>query len=1017
MYAAGSAVAAIGDSLAANLTILTAGFSAHTGVDRAGEVFGLGYQDSAETLLKAAAAVVNACRKCGALIQQGASNYSAAEAASTLGGGSGVLPAPSAPADLAAPGPPGTWGKGEPPPVLWAVIQALVSEVWPDGDVAGLHAAASRWHGFAAAMNGVQGTLNASKALFDSQHIPEGERIDHALAEIGAAAAAIGQQCDALGRTVDEFADRVGHAQQAIRDLLHRIEALGDIGHDIMLIIDGDAWDEIEKIARDVNAVLQHLGREARAFEQEIRLLMQAADREIVTCQKYARRGLITFLGEDVGNPVATALDFGINVQEGVVKGAVGMGLGLVDLSPHWIALDPEGAGATWGGLVKNAWKESFVNAAVNPQEFAQARLQELKGLVHADDWTRDRPGLGAGEVAFDAATLVAPGLGEAGAAADGAGAAARGAEAEADAAGAAGRVGGIAGARGALTDIAKSTADLPKNLEGVTKDLPEIKPPTGGTPVGLGPGGKPVEAPVESAPRPPDGSPGAQQGSTPAATSPSSPGSAGDSPTPAGGSGAGPRGPDSSPAPAAPPGGPVGTHDPAPAPAPAPAASPGGPGGSGGVHDPAPAPAPASPFGGSGGPRDPAAEPEPAPAPAASGGPGDPASAPSGGPHEPASVPAEEPREPVSVPAGGVHDPVAEPTGGPHEPASVPAAGSRLASVQAAAGDGLPSATPQLFDHTPSPVPGSAGGSSGEAASAGAHSPSSASSAAPHFESPGGRPSEVPAPNGGAHGPGESGPPGGHPPGEPPHGGKPSGDGDGHGGPPDGKDPDGHNVSGHGHDGSSGGEPQDPVHSNDPSGDGWHRLPDEALDPHYGEPLDEHWDFADDPSDHISTDVRRLMEDPDAPFGRDRHGNAYTQAEYAERFNKLGQRGEHWYNFPGNHGAVPGSRVAYTDIDCFVRDYGSRLDRIGDDEGGYLAVVENGRPASWEERALHVSSLSDPYNAYTLSMLPDRWTIQISEVAPGLGQQGGSLQVRIFDARGTARTVEELLVGKILQP
>lgn len=110
MYAAGSAVAAIGDSLAANLTILTAGVSAHTGVDRAGEVFGLGYQDSAESMLKAAAGVVNACRKCGALIQQGASNYSAAEAASTLGGGSGVLPAPSAPADLAAPGPPGNLG-------------------------------------------------------------------------------------------------------------------------------------------------------------------------------------------------------------------------------------------------------------------------------------------------------------------------------------------------------------------------------------------------------------------------------------------------------------------------------------------------------------------------------------------------------------------------------------------------------------------------------------------------------------------------------------------------------------------------------------------------------------------------------------------------------------------------------------------------------------------------------------------------------------------------------------------
>lgn len=991
MYAAGSAVAAIGDSLAANLTILTAGVSAHTGVDRAGEVFGLGYQDSAESMLKAAAGVVNACRKCGALIQQGASNYSAAEAASTLGGGSGALPAPSAPADLAAPGPPGTWGKGEPPPLLWAVIQALVSEVWPDGDVAGLHAAASRWHGFAAAMHGVQGTLNASKALFDSQQIPEGEKIDHALAEIGAAAAAIGQQCDALARTVDEFADRVGHAQQAIRDLLHRIEALGDIGHDIMLIIDGDAWDEIQKIARDVNAVLQHLGQEARAFEQEIRLLMQAADREIVTCQKYARRGLITFLGEDVGNPVATALDFGINVQEGVVKGAVGMGLGLVDLSPHWIALDPEGAGATWGGLVKNAWKESFVNAAVNPQEFAQARLQELKGLVHADDWTRDRPGLGAGEVAFDAATLIAPGLGEAGAAADGASAAARGAEAEADAAGAAGRVGGLAGARGALTDIAKSTADLPKNLEGVTKDLPEIKPPTGGAPVVLGPGGKPIEAPVESAPRPPDGTPGAQRGSPPVTTSPASPGPAGDS-------GAGPHGPSSSPAPAAPPGGPVGPHDPAPAPAPA--ASPDGPGGSGGVHDPAPAPAPAAPFGGSGGPHDPVAEPAPAPAPAASGGPGDPVSVPSGAPHEPASVPAEEPREPVSVPAGGVHDPVAEPTGGPHEPASVPAAGSRLASVQAAAGDGLPSATPQLFDHTPSQVPVSAGGSSGEAASVGAHSPSSASSAAPHFESPGGRPSEVPAPNGGAHGPGESGPPGGHPPGEPPHGGKPSGDG----GPPDeDSHPDG--TPGNGDDGAAG-EIDD-----GPAGDDGQSTPAKVAGVDYPLP----------PSDAL-----RVLEHPGAELQRLADGGVPSSilegyeplaGRSVDDFNREftietsnGERGWDW------EAQAPENGFAGNPIESNHIPAGLHFDRIGPNGGGFLSP--EGVPLA--ERATP-PGLAAQYHVFegTGREIPagKDWVVQHGPAKEAFGQPGGGDQWIVLD-RATNRPVpvDELIRRRLLR-
>ncbi|GAB4681914.1 hypothetical protein [Mycobacterium avium] len=31
---------------------------------------------------------------------------------------------------------------------------------------------------------------------------------------------------------------------------------------------------------------------------------------------------------------------------------------------------------------------------------------------------------------------------------------------------------------------------------------------------------------------------------------------------------------------------------------------------------------------------------------------------------------------------------------------------------------------------------------------------------------------------------------------------------------------------------------------------------------------------------------------------------------------------------------------------------------------------MEDGEPASWEERALHVNSLRDPYNAYTVEEL-----------------------------------------------
>ncbi len=165
---AGGAVVAIGDGMAGALGPLTSGFSANTGQDAPGEVFGLAYQDAAEALLKGAAAGINACRFVGAKIQLGASNYSMAEAASTLGGGAGVLPAPGEPVEISAAGPPGTLGPGEPAPLLWAVVEAFVGDLWPNGDVAGLHAAASRWRGFGAALSAVRDALNEPRSVIAS---------------------------------------------------------------------------------------------------------------------------------------------------------------------------------------------------------------------------------------------------------------------------------------------------------------------------------------------------------------------------------------------------------------------------------------------------------------------------------------------------------------------------------------------------------------------------------------------------------------------------------------------------------------------------------------------------------------------------------------------------------------------------------------------------------------------------------------------------------------------------------
>ncbi|OBI92111.1 glycohydrolase toxin TNT-related protein [Mycobacterium sp. 1245805.9] len=962
LFAVGSAVAAAGDGLAANLTVLTAGFAANTGHDAAGEVFGLGYQDAAEKLLQAAAAAVNACRQSGAKIQQGAANYSNAEAASNIRGGDSVLQAPPEPANISPPGPPGTLGPGQPPPLLWAVVQSFVDDVWPDGDVAGMHAAAARWRGFSAATAGMRDSLNAAMVLMDAHQIPEGGKIDVALSQIRDCIVKISDASGELAAGLDNFANKVGKAQNAIRDLLNRLGSLTDLGHDLMLIVKGDALEEIKKIARDVNDVLHHLGQEARASEQAIRLGLGVVDGLVVKLEHYVRGELKQYLGDAVGNQVATVFDVFANANEGVLKGAVGMALSIGDLDPRWFALDPKGAADTWAGLGKGMWKGSVINGLANPQEFVESNWQQLKGLLHLDDWSTARPGLGLGENIFDVGTLLIPGGGEAAAAVDGAGAAARGAEAAAQAERAAGRAAdgfaGVVGPRGALADIAGKGSSLTKDLEGVTGKLPTIEPPVGGKPVPLPP--KPLDAPVAPAPRAPEAAPGAP-------------------------------------------------HEPGAAP---------GPDEAGGPHEPAggaPAPAHASP----GGPHDPAGGPphEPGPVPAS-------------GPHEPGSVPGGGPHGPLSVPGGDPHQPAPASVAAPHEPLPATAPGSALPTVPAGIGDRLLSATPTPGELVPR-IPVTPGGAPAELAPAAAHAVQPApalSTATPHSMPPAGRPTELPTPGDGAgHGTGDGGSAGGPPDGKPPHGsgphepggrgtsdgGGPHGPGDSgpSGGRGDGPPEDGDGSRGHENGGSPGDGRPDPVHSHAPSGDGWHRLPDGALDPHYGEPLPEHWDFTDNPVDpsHIKQSVANLITDPEAPFGRDPQGHAYTEQQYAERFNSLSKDGDHWMNFPGNGGAVPGTKVAFTDPDQFTKIYGNQVDRVGMESGKYLAVMEDGLPASWEARALHVNNLADPYNSYVLKSLPDGWQIEVSEVAPGVGQPGGSLQVRILNSEGRAMTVEEL--------
>jgi hypothetical protein len=891
---AGSAVVAVGEGLAAAVGALTAGFGANTGQDAAGEVFGLNYQTAAESTLKAAAAGINACRRLGFKVQITASNYSKAEAASTLGGGVSVLPTPTEPAEFAPPGAPWTLGPGVPEPMLWAVVEAFVGDLWPNGNAAQMHAAAGCWRTFGAALHGAKDTLAGPNSVVGAQQMPESGLIQQAFCKLGDDMAAIGAECDKLAKSLDDFANQVQQTQDAIRDLLHRLGSVSGLFHEVVEIFKGHGLDEVKKIADDIKAVLRNLMREAQAREEELSRGMQMLDGLVRGLQIYVRSEITHFVGEDVGNPLATAFDIYTNVGEGLVKDVVGLQQGVQALNPLRFGYDPKGAAATWKGLgemllLGNPTTAPIVNA-LDPQ----AAPNLAKGLLHTEDWRADRPGLGAGENLGDLLMLGIPGVGEAGATVRGteaAGAASRAAE-EADAAAAAGRGGralGEAGelgrATGALGDVSKTSDALTKDLQNVGGNLPKPDPPAGGRPAGLPPGHG--EPPVGPAPRPAEPAP-APRAEPPSATRPQEP-------VPL------------TPREAEPP---VGPHEPA---------TVGEPSGLGGVHEPAPVPAGQ----------------HSAPAPAA-------------------------PAEQLSAPGAHVGSPPIAPESGPTQPT--------LAS---------------------------------------AHTPQSAPISAPHEPIPdshpgSGQPTEPPP----SHGP--SGPDA-HGGGDPSNNGGPGGGGDG--------------LGGHGEDSHSGGgdhgDAHDPLHSHDPSGDGWERLPNkDDIDPQYGEPLDEHWDYDHNPAapGRIHPDVAEIMKDPEAPFGRDPNGHPYTQQEYVERFNRLGPNGEHWYNFPGNDGAVPHTKVAFSDLDQFKKYFGDQVDRIGEDDGAYLAVMKDGVPASWEERAMHVGSLGDPRNAYSFDRLPDGWRIEVSEVAPGLGQPGGAAQVRILDHEGKAWTVEKLKERGVLR-
>ena len=149
--------------------------------------------------------------------------------------------------------------------------------------------------------------------------------------------------------------------------------------------------------------------------------------------------------------------------------------------------------------------------------------------------------------------------------------------------------------------------------------------------------------------------------------------------------------------------------------------------------------------------------------------------------------------------------------------------------------------------------------------------------------------------------------------------------------------------------------------------------------------------------------------------------GSSYTYDEWkAENgefaVNKHGEKewGDHW---PPNDG-YEGEPTVYSSVAEYVEDFGKDVDRIGHPSGSYLGSIEDGVPASFEERSLRPTSVNDYYYQYefTEAPLPEGWTIKSGKAAAWNQQPGGAAQLQVMKSDGEPASVQELLANGILK-
>ncbi|WP_445167604.1 WXG100-like domain-containing protein [Mycolicibacterium sp. Dal123E01] len=502
LTAAGASVATVGDSLSAAVSTLTGSFTANAGQDASGVMFGKQYESTASDLLKAVAAGVNACKKTGYGIQVSAVNYSRAEAQSDISGRAQPLASPPCPASVSAAGAPSAEGPGVLEPTLWKVVEFLVGDLWPNGDPAAMRTAAAAWRTFGGSLCGVTGDMAGPYNAISAQQLPEAELIKAPIRDIGTAFSSLGGSCQQVATQLDGFAGDVENTQNAIRDLLSKLGSVGGIAGMFFEFFKGHGEDELHKIADDINTVMSHLKNEASAKRAGVQQAEQNVDTWARDLEKSANREFTEIFGDHVGQVLSMALNAQLDSTEGGFRWLVSNAEGIEDMNPLRFAYDPHGALQTWEGIA------DLSSIATNPASLVQMALKDparfesiIKGLARTDEWSKDRPMLGASQNLLDILTLPFA-AGKATEASDIASAARRARATLEGNGGSAGvfraldETGETRRATGTLDNIAKDTPQISKGFGGAESTPPVAEPPAGGRPL-------PAPDAVESSPAP----------------------------------------------------------------------------------------------------------------------------------------------------------------------------------------------------------------------------------------------------------------------------------------------------------------------------------------------------------------------------------------------------------------------------------------------------------------------------------------------------------------------------------